>query len=300
MFDEFVLVFDESWRACHAWIGLPKSPVMAFKDLNFRELLVERFQAKQKATPELSMRKFAALIGVSPANLSDILNGRCGLSGAVAARIAQALEFSDFDRHLFVDLVESKHGRSKNDREAALERLEARELDVFGEAESYDHSELFKDWKQVAVLELVGVLKEIPLEASIISRRLGFQKTEAQLLLERLVQIGELQLDPMTNRLNRRTEHTSIQSPIPGEVVRGFHKQILTQAHLGLEQPIEERKYRSTVMSFDSSRIEEAREMIETFHREFFRRFEAPETADSIYTLGLQFFRNDIGRNEDS
>ncbi|RYZ63512.1 MAG: TIGR02147 family protein, partial [Proteobacteria bacterium] len=91
---------------------------------DYRDVLLRHFELKRAKRPSYSLRAYAKDLQLTPSNLSDVLKGRCGISSAVASRIAEALKLGSEESAFFADLVESKHARSRADREAALKRVQ--------------------------------------------------------------------------------------------------------------------------------------------------------------------------------
>lgn len=256
---------------------------------DYREVLLQQFQDRRERRPSYSMRAYARDLGITPSNLSDILKRRCGLSASAAMKISQALKMSDDEAQYFADLVESKHGRNKIDRQAAIERVRRRRHDPFAK-ESDTSTAIFSDWSNLALLELIDVKKGI-VDATTAAQALGLTPEAAERGLTYLIDAGYVgRSDGKYKRLQPYVFGNTAQ---PSTAIRDFHRQVLTLAADGLNQEISQRKFLSTFMTFDSKRIEEARAFLEEVDRQFFAKFEATDEADSVYAVGLQLFRVD-------
>jgi uncharacterized protein (TIGR02147 family) len=128
------------------------------------------------------LRSFARDLGFSPARLSDVLRGRYGLSLAAAQTVASRLGMNSKERQHFCDLVESKHARSKANREAAQRRLDS--------AQTYqqltmDTFAVIADWYHYAILELT-LLKNFQSDVKWIAHQLGINSIVVSAAIERL------------------------------------------------------------------------------------------------------------------
>lgn len=252
---------------------------------------MSKYEALRLRKPGLSLRKFAFTIGISPSNLSDVLKGRCGLSSENAIKIASNLKLSSIEQKRFLDLVASRHARSRVERDAAKKRIakqEARPLKDDAEG-SEIHS--ISKWYYMAALELVTLTKG-QLTPDDLSKRLSISADEAAAALETLQKLGLI--SRAKGRYIRTKNHLVVQSAVPSLIVRKYHEQILLRARDALfTKPMPERKLSSTVFTFDSKRRDEVIEFLEEVDDELYRRFETDESADSVQCFSYQFFRLD-------
>lgn len=264
---------------------------MELKSTDYKEVLLEKYEAMRAREPGLSLRQFAFTIGLSPSNLSDIFNGRCGLSAQGAVKIARALEMDEAEQSFFLDLVESRHARSRADRDAALKRLEERDRRPFHDNVSGEEIHSISKWYYIAALELVTITRGA-IDEKDLSRRLSISIEDAE---ETFRTLEQLKLIKGRNGSWTRTKnHLLAESPTPSPLIRQFHQQILELAgHALNERPMSERKLSTTMLTFDSKRMDEARAFLDEMNDEFFRRFEAQTTGDSVRAFAFQFFRVD-------
>lgn len=98
---------------------------------SFREVLIGEYSARRIRNPKYSLRAFALDLGLSSSSrISEILNGKQGLSVEVAREIAGSLKFDIKETEVFCDLVELECSRSSVLRRVAEERLKTFELDL--------------------------------------------------------------------------------------------------------------------------------------------------------------------------
>lgn len=258
---------------------------------DYRDVLNEKYEALRSRNPNLSLRKFAAMIGLTPSNLSDVFKGRRGLSARNALKIAEALGMDEGEKKTFLDLVESRHARSHAEKRAALRRLEARRSSPFHDPVRGEEMDVVSRWYYVAALELVTLCHGL-IEAHELSARLSISQEEAERTFETLEKLRLI--ERREARWVRTKDHLLAESPSPSNSIREFHGQILDLAKDAVhEQAMEERKFSSTLMTFDSRRMDEVRAFLNEMNDEFFRRFEAQTTGDSVRCFSFQFFRVD-------
>lgn len=258
---------------------------------DYRDVLLRHFELKRAKRAGYSLRMFARDLELTPSNLSDVLKGRCGISAVVAERIAQTLKMNTEEATFFADLVESKHARSRADREAALERVRRQAENPFGRKAKPESIPLFEKWYYVATLEFL-TLKQGEPGVDEIADALGLSVEEVHESLSRLLALGAIRREG--SRFVRADEYLFAESPTPSETIRSFHKQVMDQAKLAIDtQTIERRKFLSTLFTFDSRRLAEAIAYLESLDQDFFSKFEAKEESDSVYAFSLQFFRLD-------
>ena len=238
------------------------------------------------------MRSFSKDLDLRPAALSDIMNGRYGLSSAMAQAIATHLGLAGEEAQYFVSLVDLKHGRRAAIRNAAEKRLRERghRLTNLNKLDD-DQLTLIRHWYYPAILELT-IVKDQLIDAAMVSPRLGITIVEAREALEMLEASGCLKR--IDGGWARTTDHNVAERSNATPIIQNFHKQILALAATAVsDQEIAKRKAVSTVLAVSKADLPEARAMINKFNDDFVSRFQQLESADAIYALSLQLFRID-------
>lgn len=134
---------------------------------NILEVLLEE---RRKRNPSYSLRAFARDLGVSGSRLSEILNGKQGLSLKYARKFSDILQFDEDESEYFCNLVVSSHSRRKLDRESAK-----RKIQEFKSAKTGKISE----WIYPAVQSL-SKLSSYQATPEWVSERLGISLEEAK------------------------------------------------------------------------------------------------------------------------
>jgi uncharacterized protein (TIGR02147 family) len=255
----------------------------------YRELLKQHLAARMENNPRYSLRAFSRDLEISASRLSEILNGKQGLSGDRAVKIAGRLGLSNTEAADFRRLVLASDGRAKRTREEAQAALE-QPTTYFTLEDDVFHT--ISDWYHYAILELTKTkgFKNVP---AWIGRRLGITEYEAKLAVERLQRLGLLEI----RRGALRVAKSNITTPngIPSEAVRKFNRQLLAKAAESIAtQTVEERDISTLTVAVRKRDIDLVKDKIKKFRRELNALLEAsvPNTeGDEVYTLAVQFFR---------
>lgn len=273
-----------------------KKTVFDYSD--YKAFLLDEFQSRLSRNKRYSMRSFSKDLDLRPAALSDIMNGRYGLSSAMAQSIATNLGLTGDGAQYFVSLVDLKHGRSAAIRNAAEKRLRQQGHQAEGATPLDDGKlTLLERWYYPAILELTVVLNRL-IDAATVSARFGISIDESREALALLTQTGHL--TRIDGGYARTADHNVAERATTTPVIQEFHRQFLGLATQALsQQEIEKRKAITSVFSIRQEDLPEARAALNRFNDEFLSRFQAPENLDSVYAVTLQLFRLDKPQAED-
>ena len=224
--------------------------------------------------------------------MSDVLNGKRGLSRSSATRIANRIGLSSYETETFCDLVESKHGRSRVSKLEAQERLKKNlskgAVLKFLTLEN-DQFDVLADWYHLAILELMKTPGYQDTE-SFIATRLGLSSLQVRGALERMERFGLIE-----SRLGKRTPTSqNVQTPdgVSSRALKNHHEQFLKLANDALfTQPVEERDFRGVTLKCKKSDVSKVREKVRNFLHELDRELtESSADGEEVYQLSTQFF----------
>lgn len=257
---------------------------------DYRDILRERLEARLKQNPRYSLRAFARDLKIAPAQLSDIMRGRYGMSAHLAAQVSKRLGLSADEQKLFQTLVEKNHSRSKASRVRA--EIELEQIRQNSEAVSpltLDAFQVISDWHHFAIMELTKV-DGFQSSASWVARALDIPTVQAKLAIERLLRMEIL--EERDGTWSATKDFVFTPSGIPSDAIRKFHKQILSKAMESIEsQTVDERDLSTIVMSIDSKDLPMYKEKIKKFRRELHAEALATPKRDSVYSLSIQLFK---------
>jgi uncharacterized protein (TIGR02147 family) len=257
----------------------------------YREILKRHFAERLEENPRYSLRAFSRDLSISPSRLSEILNGKQGLSGEWAEKISSRLQMNSREAEDFYQKVLASDARAKGVRRAAIDRLESRSGQEYLAVQA-DTFKIIADWYHFALMELTK-LKSFRPSSQWIAKKLGISVYEAKLAGDRLARLGLMEKNRGRWRLTNKTLTTS--NGVPSEAIRKFNRQILEKSREAIAlQSVEERDISSLTLAVRRKDIPQVIEKIRRFRREINSELEqsVPEgAADEVYSLAIQFFR---------
>ncbi|MFP5519070.1 MAG: TIGR02147 family protein [Bdellovibrionia bacterium] len=237
------------------------------------QILKAELAKKKERNPAFSLRGFAKKLGMSPAQLSQLLNGKRNFSARTVAQVAQALSLTpEQEQKLFAETF-SQRRSFKNEE---IQKRQLRE----------DEFALIADWYHMAILSLAKI-KNAKNDPVWISKRLGITMNQAKLALERLTRLNII---AATEDLRQLGENLNITSEIPSKVIQSFHRQILDKAQDKLiDSDLQKRDYSALTFLADPDRIPLVRKKIEKFQDELSEQLAGPN-AREVYVISTQLF----------
>lgn len=258
-----------------------------FSENDYRQILKSELEKRCAKNPRYSLRAFARDLKWGSARLSEILNGKTGLSREKAEEISLRLGFTPDETEYFSNLVESTHARSAVKRELARTRLTKHRQVEFNSLE-IDHFKVISDWYHFAILELTEI-QGFKSDARWIANALGIQEIEAKLAIERLIRLDLLEIK--RKRYVQKENYMTVSSAVPAEAIRNFHRQVLKKATEAVDlQSIDQRDLGAMTMSVNIKDLPEIKERIRKFRRSLNLFTQANETKNSVYCFSTQLF----------
>ncbi|MFM6930466.1 MAG: TIGR02147 family protein [Bdellovibrio sp.] len=254
--------------------------------LDYRKVLLQELQTRQVRNPSYSMSAFSRDLNINPSRMSEILNGKVGLSEERAAFIAEKLKMTANERALFIDLVQSEHARSNLARIAAQKRVRDRLLNSRHISQT-DFS-VISEWYNLALIQLLDV-EGIEHSAESFAKHLGISEDEARKALKQLEQ--QKYIERKGDHWSPSTPDTTTDVDISSKAIQHYNKQILDKAKEKLQAtPVEKRDFSSVVFACNSEQMSYAKERIESFRRSLMKDLEEMAGKDAVYCLSIQFF----------
>lgn len=261
-----------------------------FYPANPVEYLKLELENRLKRRPHYSLRAFARDLEMSPAALNDFMKGKAGLSLERALFVSKKLSLTSEHADHFVDLVASKHARTKADRATAEIRAKNRIRSQTSEL-SLDLFKSVADWQHFAILELVDLDPKFH-SVKALSKTLNLSVPKTKTSIERLVRI-EL-LDVSEDLWKTTSPKTYIGKQTPSEAIQTAHKQFLEKAADALnEQDIAAREFQTGLFTIRADDIPALKEELQLQFRKTIQKFTQKPDKDALYCLGQQFFRLD-------
>lgn len=262
-----------------------------FLERSYQQHLKKVFAERSQRNRSYSLRSFARDLKIAPSRLSDVLNGKMGLSATNAKKIAERLGLTSEEAERFLLSVAAQHSRSSVQREDARARLISKE----NTTNRQDHQELsidlyqiVADWWHYAILEITA-LDDFKSDLDWIARRLALPRIEIELAVARLKKLGLI--EEHQRRLKAATDTTASPSGIPSEAIRKHHRQALAKAAEALDTAsIEERDFSTLTLAMSSTQVKEAQALIKKFRRDLATLLSNAPKKDRVYNLSIQLY----------
>jgi len=256
---------------------------------SFREILKSKLVERMERNPKYSLRAFARDLKLHPARLSDVLNGKKGLSREAAEAISAFLDLSKEEQIYFCDLVESDCSRSAALRRMARLRLDEHEK-AFKEKKSLtlDAFRLISDWYHLTITQLMK-LPAYRDDPQWIASQLDLPVLVVQDALERLERLE------LIRRVNGRyvaCDDTVLSTDgVPSEAIKKYHEQMLKKATAALYlQDVKDRDFWNFTMPVASKDLPEIRKKIRTFVEKISEEYSVKPDCDRIVNYSSVLF----------
>jgi uncharacterized protein (TIGR02147 family) len=257
------------------------------QSLDYRQILRREFEKRKTKNPKYSLRAYARYLGVVPSRLSEIFSGKRGLSPEVAASLVDKLDFSSFEKGLFIDLVESEHSRSKIDRQLAAERVQQK-TKTYSEI-SIDEFEFIAHWYHFALIEYFLMEKASPAPEAI-CRYFGLDQETVNAALERLQRLKLIERHEDGHYVSCQRLYATA-AEIPSEAIKSHHAEMLEKAITALRhQPVEQREFQALTLAVAEEDIPFVKKKIREFHDQLGMELVSSPHKNKVYVLLSNFF----------
>jgi uncharacterized protein (TIGR02147 family) len=240
---------------------------------SYRELIRSEYDSRKARNSNYSIRAFSRFLGISPAQLSQLLSGKRPLTAGTAQKIAERLNYSPLER---ASLLESTLQRGV----PAETRVDPRVLDE-------EEFQLIGTWYHYAILSLSEV-KGSKSDPRWIASQLGISVSDASQAVDRLIRLGVAEVK--NGKLRQVAPNLRTSVDIPSGAIRSYHHQNLDNAKLKLDEiSVEDREFSAITTAISRKKIPQAKKLINEFKRKLSTLLEAGE-KEAVYTLAIQLF----------
>lgn len=229
---------------------------------------------RQTKNPRFSLRSFAHMLEVSPAQLSQVLSGKRPLTRKMALKFSKQLKLSPLEEKSFVSSIQFNH----EENSLTEGRIELKE----------DEFKLISDWYHFAILSLAE-LKDNKANVHWISKRLNISLREAAEAYHRLLRMGLIK-ETSSGRFEQVGSPIITSNDVLSRSIQKNHIQILGLAQQKIEStPVEMRDYQSVTMAINTNNLSKAKKYIREFKRNLSTLLEKGNKSE-VYTLSIQLF----------
>ncbi len=257
---------------------------------NAQHILSEILSERQAVNPAYSLRAFARDLGVSPQQLSNVMNGRRGLGPALAQEVVNQLDLDQNQKEWFLESLKAQFSRSKVQRVVSKSKLTSLKSTAATKNLELDLFKTISNWYHFTLIELIKLSKNKSRKIQWFSEKLGIPENEVNLALGRLQRLELISKTEMGWKVNQ--DVVIADKGMSTESIKNFHRQILEKAIQALAfQNSEERYGSSSSIPIKVKNVALAKKMLQKFRLEFDKAVTDPENGEEVYGLSLQFFR---------
>jgi uncharacterized protein (TIGR02147 family) len=258
----------------------------SFKTPTYRDFLFEEFKRRKRKNSSYSLRAFSRDLEMNASRLSEIMNGKVGLSDLKGAEMAEKFGLSGKDREYFLDLIRAEHARSAIAKKEARERVRMYLMDERTLTDSEFNT--VSDWRCLAVLELLNI-PDIETSIESFANRLGLPQYEVDDIVARLVE--SKMLDTCEPRWMALEGDFTTTADVSSHAIKNFHHQMLSRAKRSIEKDqVEEREFSSVIFAMSAEQMKYAKDRLREFRRSLVKELEAMPGKEKVYSLSMQLF----------
>lgn len=241
---------------------------------HLRKILLENFTIMKGRNPAFSLRSYAMKLGVSPASLSEIMNGKRNITAKTANKVFERLNISPVEKEKLHKVSQGKKTIKEKDPKYLLLEM--------------DHYHIISEWFYFAILSLAET-ESFQDRPEWIAERLNIRISEARTALERLERLELLKRDDSGNLVATGASFKTT-SDIASGAVRRSHLENLELAKTSLEKDdVAVRDFSSMTMAIDPDLLPEAKKMITDFRRKLTQFLES-QSKQEVYKINIQLF----------
>ncbi len=236
------------------------------------------------------MRAFARDLKIPASTLSEVLNGKKGISPKRSIEIAKLLNLPEWQKNYFCDLVTVEHAKSSLAKEDAKFRLKEKSQQNHLKTMNQSAQRSLTSWVDLAILELTN-LPDFQSKSKWIAKTLDVDEKIVKTAVDRLFQTNLLEKDSDGSWKDASPLFSSSDG-VPSESIRRFHKSVLNLAIEKIEnEPIDKRTAKSVVFSISEDRVQKAQKILdEAVAKIVALADENQKTRETVYCFSSQLF----------
>ncbi len=226
------------------------------------------------------------MLGFSPGELSELFSGKRKLSLRAAARISPVLDLNDEEAQHLVRLVQDEKRASSGIPAPASKPPDG---NAFVKLKT-DRFSWVSDLSCFSILSLFET-RNFRWDPKWIAKRLALTEMQVKLAIARLVQVGMLDKKKAGGYKVSRQFHFDPEG-VPSEVIRNFHRQVLSKATEALDfQPQEKREISGLTFAVDPDVLPAMKKEIIEFLKTFNERYGQGKRLKEVYQLQFALFQ---------
>lgn len=262
---------------------------------HYRDFLKTVLDERIAHNPRYSMRALARDIKISPSRLSQILQGKQGISRDVAQQISKSLQLSEEEEQLFILLAASSDARNKKVREEAKIKIKTIAVgeENFSEVTG-DETLMLEHPSHFILYELLSTGK-VRNDVSWLALKMGRSIEQTRQSLDLLQRLGLLRF--RNGRYVPTHREFTTSDGVSSKTIREFNKLVIGDALNAIDnQDVSERNISTLTVGINKKDLPKFNALITAFRRNLNELAKdslthSGEKADEVYCLAVQFFR---------
>lgn len=254
-----------------------------------QKTLRERLDELKLKNSSFSLRAFARLLEISPASLSEFLNGKRVLSEKMIKKIAIKLSLSPSEYSNLTKKIDIEKNRTSKAEQA---------IDLQNKVQlQNDQYFLVADWHYYAILCLVET-QDFTKDYEWIAQRLNTSANKVKVCFERLIRLGYLEFDTKGN-LHYKDVQLHTTEDVPNTSLKRRHKENFEEASEQLyTTDLEKRDFSFMTLAIDPQKLPEIKEKIRNFQDELIASLDSSPKKE-VYEFCFQVFPRTKNRSKD-
>lgn len=239
----------------------------------------EGLSLKQRNNPHYSLRAYARDIGIHPATLSQIINGKRALPVKDSENVIRRLNLGPKEKSLFLESLVRKS--------SALNQIKISEEDnrlILDES----YYKIIAEWEHYAVLELFNIPSFSGAKEEI-AIRLDLTNNRTDVVLNNLKICGLIDIDE-NGLISKIHSDVRTTEDVTSQALRESHKEAMQMGISKIEEiEVELRDFSSSTLAVDIKKIPEAKKVIREFRQKMAALLDSGDKTE-VYQIAIQFY----------
>mgnify|MGYP001460790495 CR=1 FL=1 len=242
----------------------------------FRQLLRAELTKRTESNSGYSLRAFARAIDVSPSSLSMVMGAKCPVTMGFIEKVGHRLKLGS--KEIMNQQMSLLKEKVNLEQEREFENIDQ------------DRFQIIKDWYHYAILNLMRT-KDFKAKPHWIAKRLGISLGQAQSAIENLkaAQFLEIKDGQWIDKSSGFTTH--LNNKKYSEAAKQNQQQLFHLAAAAIENvDFQVRNHTGSTIAVAKEELDEIKDFITLFRKEFIQRFDKSKDADEVYHLSVGLF----------
>jgi uncharacterized protein (TIGR02147 family) len=238
----------------------------------------EGLSLKQRSNPHYSLRAYARDIGIHPATLSQIINGKRALPVKDSEKVIKKLNLGPKERSLFIDSLT----KSRTFNQIKINEEDNRIL------LDESHYKIISEWEHFAVLELFHI-DDFQRTKEDVAHKLDLTLNRADVVINNLLIAKLIELDE-AGKMVKVHEDVKTTDDISSQALVDSHKETMQMGIRKIDEiALELRDFSSWTLAVDLNKFHDAKLLIKEFRKKMAALLSEGDKKE-VYQLAIQFY----------